>query len=354
MILDRFCIKDDDYWLDPWICRKALQRPLMQNREEGLLLGAPAIVALNVHEEFPVALIRVAKLATLSKVPTRPTVIITAMDLGTSELRARLALPGAQFQEAAPGAPPAAKDSFSDDDSAMISEGHTIDLSKRLDVPAVRGQHLVTAILLDQVSNRCRMKLSESAGFDDPAVEEFVREHRAQKRKPSEIFPAVSEPHTSYRHEQDSPPIPIEVGISLAVPRVQIFNSKSRCVVKGSFRLPVSPQHLVKDDIAAGVVSKAPPESARVPVSLLITGSVDAAPQVVSLVIPSYEPVKSTGGETLALGYFSFDLCRLANLLVTPQTYFIYAFCGEYMTDPIPSAFVRLPQALEEEMDDET
>ena len=354
MLKDKFSIKDEDYWTDPWQNRDGLQRPLMQNGEEGLLLGCPATASLNLHEEFPVAVIRVARVATLSKVRTRPRLIITAMDLLTCELRGRLALPDVPLQAAAQVGPSSSKDSFSDDDSAMISEGHTIDLSKRLDLPAVRGEHLVTAILLDQVSNRCRMKLSESAGFDDPAVEEFVREHRAQKRKPSEIFPAVSEPHTSYRHEQDSPPIPIEVGISLAVPRVQIFNSKSRCVVKGSFRLPVSPQHLVKDDIAAGVVSKAPPESARVPVSLLITGSVDAAPQVVSLVIPSYEPVKSTGGETLALGYFSFDLCRLANLLVTPQTYFIYAFCGEYMTDPIPSAFVRLPQALEEEMDDET
>ena len=61
----------------------------------------------------------------------------------------------------------------------MISEGHTIDLARRLQLPASRGAYNVTAILLDQVSNQCRMKLVEAAGYEDPEVERFLREHLA-------------------------------------------------------------------------------------------------------------------------------------------------------------------------------
>ena len=93
MIEDKFGLEDEEYWADPWRTRKALQRPLMQKGEEGMVLGAPGRVALNLHRDFPVALIRVARLTTFPKIPSRDTVIITALELGTNELRARLALP---------------------------------------------------------------------------------------------------------------------------------------------------------------------------------------------------------------------------------------------------------------------
>jgi hypothetical protein len=60
--------------------------------------------------------------------------------------------------------------------------------------------------------------------------------------------------------------------------------------------------------------------------------------------IPSYEPLVSVHGRPVAVGYFEFDLCRLSNLLVTPQTWFIYAFSGEVMTAPVPAAFAKLPE----------
>ena len=85
-------------------------------------------------------------------------------------------------------------------------------------------------------------------------------------------------------------------------------------------------------------------ETARVPVSLLLTGSAEPTPQILKLTVPSYTPLESAGGHTIATGYFSLDLCRIANLLVTPQTYFIYAFSGEVMTSAVPTAFVRLPE----------
>src|SRR5580700_1426535 len=150
MTEDKFDLRDDEYWSDPWRTRKTIQRPMMQKNQEGLVLGAPAIVPLNQRQNFPVALLRVGKLTTLGKIPSRPNVIITAMDLSTGELRARLALPdvGRPSNGTASQKPPAGRDSFSADATAMVGEGHTIDLASRLQLPAARGEHLVTAILL--------------------------------------------------------------------------------------------------------------------------------------------------------------------------------------------------------------
>ena len=53
---DKFGLKDEEYWSDPWRTRKAVQRPLMQKNQEGLLLGTPTIVPLNQYQSFPVAL----------------------------------------------------------------------------------------------------------------------------------------------------------------------------------------------------------------------------------------------------------------------------------------------------------
>jgi hypothetical protein len=270
MIEDKLALQDEEYWGDPWRTRRAVQRPLMQKGQDGLVLGAPSSVPLNQRQSLPVALIRVCKLTTVSKVRSRPTLILTAMDMGSYELRAGLALP--------PGGPPVAakkrgkppgKDSFSDDDSAMVGEGHTVDLAARLGVPVTRGEHVVTAILLDQVSNRCRMKVVESAGYEDPVADAFVAEFRASKLKPQPIYPRPGGRLPSYRLLDASPVIPAEAGITLVLPRVQAFDpEETECVLRGSFRLPIQPQHVVQPEEG----EEPPEDTARVPITLILTG----------------------------------------------------------------------------------
>jgi hypothetical protein len=185
------------------------------------------------------------------------------------------------------------------------------------------------------------MKLVESAGYEDPAVDDFLREYRARRLAPPMPYPEPAEPAQplpSFRREDNSPDIPVEPGIALSVARVSVFAPGTRCVLAGSFRLAIYPQQLVR-----------PPrlDEAIVPITLLLTGSVDPDPKIVRLFVPSYEPVKSVDGGPVAVGYFAFDLCRMTNLLVTPQTWFIYAFSGEVMTPAIPTAFAKLPEEEE-------
>ena len=42
MIEDKFGLKDEEYWTDPWRTRNAVQRPLMLKNREALVLGTPA------------------------------------------------------------------------------------------------------------------------------------------------------------------------------------------------------------------------------------------------------------------------------------------------------------------------
>ena len=351
MIEDKFNLKDEEYWTDPWRPRKALQRPLMRKKQEGLILGAPGTVALNQHEHFPVALIRVCKLTSVSKIPSRSTAIITAMSLDTYELRARLALPpGGRARRASSarrGSGGSKRDSFSGDDSAMISEGHTIDLARRLQLPASRGAYNVTAILLDQVSNQCRMKRVEAAGYEDPEVERFLRKNLAAALDTPAIWPepvpGLSEP--TYRRQEESPRLPAEPGIALHIERVGFMRPSERRCLFGGFRLPIRPQHIVKPSEEKRGKKKRKPPTAVVPITLLLTGSVDPAPRLLQLAVPSYAPLETSGDETRATGYFTLDLCRMTDLMERPQTYFIYAFSGAVMVGPIPAAFVRLPVA---------
>jgi hypothetical protein len=271
--------------------------------------------------------------------------ILTAADLYTGELRASLALEPRPRAPAAPAAAPAAKDSFSDDPTAMLGEGHTFDLAALLRLPAARREYLVTAILLDKVSNRSRMKVVESGGYQDPAVDGFLRERLAGRLPLPEVMPAEAEPLPSYRPADESPPIPESPGLVLSIPRVSALAPDEPCIVRGSFRLPVLSHQKVKPpEPEKGRPPPPPPEDkARIPISLLLTGSVDHAPKVLKLVAPCYEPLVESEGKAFATGHFAFDLYKAPDLSISPQTYFIYGFAGEAMAGPVPAAFVRLP-----------
>ncbi len=345
---DPFGLKDEEFWTDPWRNRRAAQRPLMQKGEGALLLGAPAKVGLQEHDTFPVAVLRVRK-ANDAASPFKGTAIVAVADLNTSQLKARLAFPPRRhtFRAATVSG---RKDSFSDDDTAMISEGHTVDLGARLGIPAAWGEYVVTVILRDQVSNRCRMKLVDSTTYDDPAVERYMRELQAMKLGIPRISPEPDDPAPSYQRLDDSPELPSEPGIALAVERVNVIQPatdglSTHCPLTASFRLPVRPHHLAEPP--EGDAPDEPQATAVVPITLLLTGSADPAPKLVKLAVPSYEAVATDAGQPVATGYFHLDLCRLADLTSTPQTYFLYAFAGEAMTGPVPAAFVRLPESWE-------
>jgi hypothetical protein len=323
---ERFGLEDEEFWSDPWRTKKAVQRKLMAQGKEAFVIAAPAKVGLDAHRVFPVAVIRVYPVGG-DNPNFEASTIVTGMNLYTGELRAALAFdpPAAPRPRPHPnGLPP-----------AMIGEGRIVDLAQRLKLPPMRGDFLITFISLDQVSERQRMKVVETVAYEDPAVEEFFGQRLATQLGPPKVSP---EAHSGarwfpiYEQRLDSPSVPSESGIQIVIERVNLVSAEE-CILTASFKLPVDKRH---------IVAKAR-ETAIVPITLLLTGSVDRSPQFVKLHVPSYAPITSEGGQNFATGHFTLDLCQMANLRTTPQTYFIYAFAGSILTGPIPSAFVALP-----------
>jgi hypothetical protein len=190
------------------------------------------------------------------------------------------------------------------------------------------------------------MKVVEAAGYEDPAVEEFLGNYRAELLGPPAVDPEPGDEIPTYQQQEASPELPAEPGLALAVERVSPLLPEARCPLRGSFRLPVRTCHIVKPE-EGGEGGELPEEAptAVVPINLLLTGSVDPTPQVVKLGVPSYTPLETVGDDTLATGYFTVDLCTLVDVTTTPQTYFIYAFTGEFMCGPLPAAFVTIPES---------
>lgn len=298
----------------------------MQKYEEAFAVATPAKVGLDAHRDFPAAVIRVYPVGGRNS-NFLGTTIVTAVNLYNGVVSAALAFDAPAIQR--PGPPP------NGGPPAMIGEGYIVNLADRLKLPAIHGDYLVTFICLDKVSQRSRMQLVETVGYEDPAVEEFFREHLAAQPGPPKVSP---EPHSGsrwfpiYAERLDSPEMPSSPGINIKINRVNLMSADD-CILTASYRLPVTSQQVVAQRT----------ETAIIPVTLLLTGSVEYAPRLLRLNVPSYKPVISEGDQKFAIGHFTLDLCQMADLKTTAQTFFIYAFAGPVMIGPIPTAFVNIP-----------
>ncbi len=331
----RLGLEDAAFWTDPWRTRKVLQRALMAGKEEAFVIDLPEKVPLDARDSIPLAVVRVSKVGAES--PFVRSSVLTALNLYTGELSAALA-----FDPPATSGGPAGVGGA---DDAMIGEGHLIDLAKRLRLPLLRGDYLVTLLVMDKVSARRRVRVVESSAFEDPAVEAFLRSQVAARGERPRPFPEPgSDPRSIlplYEALDESPPLPAQPGVALSIERVNLLPA-SECVVFGSYRLPVEARHVTP---ASTLKTEPGAPTAVIPITLLLTGSVDAAPRLARLQVPCKQPLVEVDGQAVATGHFAVDLAKLVRLGLTPQTYFVYAFAGGTLSGPVLTAFVRVPLA---------
>ena len=139
----------------------------------------------------------------------------------------------------------------------------------------------------------------------------------------------MSDLRVSYKRTEKSAELPGDPGVLLSVDRVIEALPNARALLRGSFLLPARPSDVVSE---ADIDHVRQNITAVVPISLLVIGSEDAIPEMLSLVVPSFQPIITRDGKSLAAGYFSIDLARMGSFLQRPQTYFIYAFSDEILT----------------------
>jgi hypothetical protein len=318
-------LTDADYWDDPLKTRLQIENQLLDAERSVMVIGAPRKVAYQQRETLPLVFLRVGQQDAIARLPFRSTALVVAQELGSNKTYANMAVTDDAIVPPPYDGPPL---------EGMTGEAWVVDLREQLGVPWGRGELLVSVIMRDTMTHRVRVELGKG-GYEDPAVEQYLAED-AGKPQPLEVHPR---PRTedddgkslpTFRKQAESPELPAQLGINLAVPRVIARNPHMRCVVHGSFRLRLLPRE------------RAPGRafSAVVPITLLATGSDVPNPYQFELHVPVYEPVATVDGESEVTGYFSIDLQSLANLNSVDQTFFIYAFSGELVTGPVPMALV--------------
>ncbi|MGE0706666.1 MAG: hypothetical protein AB7N76_05360 [Planctomycetota bacterium] len=350
-------LEDEDFWKDPEKTRKQVVQRVSQEDLLGLLVDAPGYVSLDDRESCPVVGYYVRTLLEDQQIEREKQLFALAIDLTTGDLRYGLAVNTGKTpapRQKPTGTPPKGKtlDAFS------------CDLRHQVDLPWRAGKHRVHAILRERRSNPVTVELGPSpTKFQDPEVAKFLAERqtvaapppppavwprawRAASGFPPERWPAPERRVPWYGPEVQGPEIPAEPGIALDVERVVELEPRARCLLRGSFRLPVRRREVVRPDPETGERPDVgdPEATGVVPITIFITGSENPGPWVFQIQVPVRDPLASEGEPGLATGRFVIDLLgRFDATPRLPMTYFLYAFNGEHALGPIPYALVEPP-----------
>lgn len=325
-----FGLDDERFFSDPWATLEDVAEPRRESRESGVLIDAPGRVDVDAHDDVPVLALVAGTNREFAEAPFETSAVLTAVDLDEARLYAGRALTPDVPSELPPG--------FAEEPGFSI-ENHLLSLTRAAGVPLRPARLLVTVFVRDRDSNRCLVRLARGPGaYDDPAVAEYLAS-QAARVPPRRVDPPLGTPGVSYRRRPDSPDAPAR-GIALAAERVLVARDGVQVVLRGSFRVPVRACDVVRPIDGVSPDVGCDDALAVAPVQLLVIGSDDAAPLVVPLAVPIYEPLEPEGDVLLATGCFALDLARVPGFEPIPQTDFVRAFAGAELSSPLAVALV--------------
>jgi hypothetical protein len=309
---------------------KALEDGRNRCYDEGrdaLQIAAPEFVGIETRETLPLLGYYAISFATARRIELQASAVVVAVCLETGEVRADLLLP----------VPPPPEGPFTEPgppEEGMTGGSFRVDLFAQLDIPRRPGTWVVRVVARDLASNVVAVRVGGSqAVYQDPEAEKLIRETLSQ-RMPAIRPPQIpGKPLPRYRDVASPPPLPPGRDSALAVElaRSVLLGHGATCLVTGRYRLKPGPREFIPPRKTAE-----PRPSAILCISLVLCGSKVAAPVVVRLGIPCYDPLR----DGLAWGAFSIDLLSLPEVPRVGQTLFVYAVHGEKTVGPLPVALV--------------
>jgi hypothetical protein len=338
-----FGITGDEYWTAPWKNLDALASGAVRDDAAGLTIDLPETIVPGAHSTTPLLVLHADDRRKMADAPFKHAGIVAAIHLPTNRLRARAACtPDEPFRP--PSNPPA---------WGFCAREFKVDLNTTGVLhPNEPGTYLINAIIRDRLSNRLPLTIGHPPNaFQDAEVSKFLAAQRA-KLPASTVRPEESD-SAIYGDPANCPPLPEKEGIALAAERVVVLDNDSKAFLHASFRLPLFTNDIVADPTKTpdGVKKRLPnrgPCTGIVGISLLVVGADDNAPRVIRLDVPVFSKLEGTPERPLGVGHFKFDLLTNEQILMSPQTYFIYAFSHDFMSGPIACAIVpesALPKA---------
>ena len=348
---------DQAFWAAPGSQDEAVLEALDEVELDQILLDGPRRCLLGERATLPLAVVNQASLVDNACYPLEAKGLLVAVRLESGAAHVGLSHPRRDSYVAEP----------LPDTSGMLdgssTQVDTLEARARLELPWKAGTYLLRVLLHGRQSNSVRVELAEHP-IDDPAVRAFLEAQR-KPIYPAPIWPPLPrEPldpdapllPNPYRPDSASLPLPEGSGLVVETERVVLTSRGHTLPLRGSFRLPVASRHWVRPDPIAGDHEQAqaaraasgwrevgdPQATAIVPITLVLTGSVDAEPITLHLRVPSYDPVPLSAQDEPATltGHFALDLRDLTSLLTRPQTYAVWALGGEHLSPCVKMALV--------------
>lgn len=298
--------------IDPWTARG---RSLPEVRDRfydtgalGLAIHAPPVVVLAERGELPLIGFHAFTTPEPAGEVFDPFAVLSVARLDTGEV---LAAPVAVLRD---------EDDLSDlppkPPSTVVAQ-FDLDVRERLpELSWTPGAFVCRVHLGARCSNRITVRLEGEE--DGPPLPARAVWPRADHADPSAL--------PRYRVDPVSLPPPRSGGLALALPQAEV-EAGARCVLRGSFRLPVAPGDRARAECGDRSAS------AVLPISLLVVGRERPGPTVIALGVPSYEPTAVSAGETT--GAFTLDLSTLPGFPRAPQAYTIWALSREALSEPV-------------------
>ena len=334
MDITPYKLEDEAFWARPTRGSDRLATRLV-GQYAGVLVDAPRRVPVDQRTTLPAGIYYMGPVRELAMVPFERFGVITAMDVTHNRLYAVAGHALQRDSDPVPGPPP---DPSKLSAKANMSDTKSVDLRELLRVPWEPARWLFMALLRDRVSNRAEIELVRSpASFVDPEVEKYREAERA-KVNAGFIFPRPGGTLAGYKRQPESPAVPEQPGIALSPARLVDQDRETRWMVYGAFRLAPLVEETVKpgwQDPYYALRTADPKPVAVVGVTLLLTGANDGSLYLYPLRVPAFT---RAGAEVT--GYFALDLRQMEGAPRRAQTYFVYAFAGEQMAGPAPSALV--------------
>ncbi|MFO0628460.1 MAG: hypothetical protein U0325_23000 [Polyangiales bacterium] len=299
----------------------------------GARIDAADVVELPDRASLPLLGVHVASYRELFQARFRDHAVVVAADARTGRVYARRLF---SDEGRAPDPLPTLDGEIPDGcTGATFHE----DLFERLGLPREPASWCVWVIAREQASNPTRSEVVHGLGvWVDPEVERYLHARRVAAGPPP-VWPPQASASVAmpvYTKIDASPPCPEVGGVRVTVERVVPLVDRARCVLSGSYRLPLRPGERVPADRATGAGPRA-----VVPITLVIVGSDTPGPKVFHLRVPSENLVGEGEGE--AMGYFALDLLDLPGLWREPRTCFVYAVSGAFLSAPARVSFIDPP-----------
>jgi hypothetical protein len=304
---DVFGMDSRDYFTDPGKNFSEVGYHLANAGRQGLFLGGPDYVAFDKETRFPVSCLNIAERVALRDYTLQSFGLIAAVDIQTGAFYAdHLVEQKFKKQKIDPNAslPP----------EGLSFRGTAGDLFARLEIPHHAAEYLVTGILLDQVSNRVKIRVGSEAARGNAT--RFAAE-AADGAK------ALAPQYGLFRirkadRESGSPSLPDAPGIHLAIapPSKKPFASEDRLDLYVAYRLPLPP------------LQPGGKPATELSFHFLATGTRVPTPMVMQASVPILPANRATDGSLQ--GFFSLDLNE-GHSLEGNQSFSVYIFSGEQL-----------------------